>query len=141
MAIKSLAILIRLQKQKIDTLRREVSDLQDVIHQLETAREQLQETYRKELETVSLDPELGGFVGGYSHYVKERTVALGEEIKRLVAILEAKREEMATEFAEQKKYEIAMENEAKKQDVIEKRQELQVLDEIATRQYNDKSNE
>ncbi|MEI7669568.1 MAG: flagellar export protein FliJ [Pseudomonadota bacterium] len=136
MAIKSLKTLIRLQKHKIDNLRRELSPLLEELRQLEFAKEKLQQELIKEIETINNNPEFGGFFGAYSANVKERIEKISSEIIRVNSEIEKKRSELSEEFSEQKKYELALESEKKRILENEKRLENLELDEIAMRQYN-----
>lgn len=136
--MKTLDTLIKLHKQTLDRLRRELGTLQGEFEQLEYVKEKLKSEHRKEMEGLVQHPEFTGFFGGYSAHVRERVEKIDLEIQKLQVVMDKKREEIAIEFAEQKKYEIARTNQIKKQLDQENSRNRQQLDEIAMQQYNRK---
>ncbi len=135
MAIKTLATLIKIHKQKADFLRREMIALEEESHQLELLADKLRREHEQEMKLVIDDPALARYFGSYSTHVKKKIAAIREEIKNLQESIEKKRIEISEEYSEQKKYEIASDNIKKKMQEEERHRLQKRFDEVGSQQY------
>ncbi|HEU5048329.1 MAG TPA: hypothetical protein VFT64_10870 [Rickettsiales bacterium] len=135
MSVKTLGTLIKVHKQRLDQLRRQMVALQEELHQLEQLAARLKREHEEEIELVAREHSLASFFGSYSSHTRKKLEKIAEETARLEETIEKKRAEIAEEFGEQKKYEIAQTNLKAKLDAQEKRLQMGRLDEIATQQY------
>ena len=136
MAVKTLDTLIKLHKHRVDLLRRELALINEQIQQLEQVLAKLAEDVSREMEMVTLNPDYAVFFAGYVRYVKDRQQKIAEEIARLQHQADEKRSQIAEEFTEQKKFEIARTSQLKKILALENTRNQQQLDEIAMQQFN-----
>lgn len=135
MSVKTLGTLIKIHKQQTDLLRREMVAFEEELHQLQMLAEKLHNEHEQEIHIVAKDPALASFFGSYSAHTRNKLAKLGEEIKRLMDKIEEKRDKIALEFGEQKKYEIAQGNLKKKIAEQEKHRQQNRFDEVASQQH------
>ena len=135
MAIKTLSTLIKLHKRRVDIIRREMIPLEEERRQLLIAVEKLHAEHEREMRLAAEDAKIAGFFGAYSKRVKQRQEVIAREITRLDAAIEVKVNAIREEFSEQKKYEIAREQEKKRNLQEAQRRQQQRFDEIGAQQY------
>lgn len=135
MSEKTLSTLIKIHKQQVDVLRREMGLLESEMQQLQTLTENLTSEHEREMKLVIDAPSFAGFFGAYSSSIKRKLKDISEEIKRLSDAVDEKKVAIMQEFGEQKKYEIAEGN--LKQQIREegKRNLQQRFDEVAAQKY------
>lgn len=135
MAIKSFNTLIKLHKRRVDIIRREMLALEEQRTQLLQLSRTLQAEYAHEVGIASSDAHIAGFFGAYAQRVQKKLEAIANEVLQLDAAIEAKGEAIRTEFAEQKKYEIAKAAEMKRLAEKEHTRQQARFDEIGAQQY------
>ena len=136
--MKTLKTLIRLKKDDVDKLQKELGQIQERQRKLQEEHDFLSGEVEKESAVATQFPESAG---GFALFLKktlERQKILLNNIKMLQNAIEKKRDELLLEFSEQKKFEIALEqrqmavfNEAKKREGIR-------MDEVALRGFSRK---
>lgn len=139
--MKGLATLIKLHKRNLDELRRKMVSLENQKVQLRLLSAKLNEELKEEIRLASQRPEMGNFFGDFAKRIKTRQEDIAAEIKALDKQMEKLQDEIAAEFAEVKKFEIAQENERLRARAKEARKETIVLDEIASQQHRRKEEE
>ena len=135
MAIKTFNTLIKLHKRRVDIIRREMRALEEQRQQLLSLSASLHAEYEHEVSIASNDAKMAGFFGAYAMRVQKRQETIAQEVKKLDDTIEQKAESIRTEFAEQKKYEIARTHAVKKQAELEKHRQQSRYDEVASQQY------
>ncbi|MBY0406429.1 MAG: hypothetical protein K2Q01_01965 [Rickettsiales bacterium] len=140
-AMKGLLTLIKLSKRTLDELRRKLTALETAKAQKEQAIIQLRQEVEREMHMASQRPEMGNFFGGFAKRMRLREQELHAEILKTDKEIDAMREEIAKAFAEQKKYEIALENAKLREKEKLARLETIAMDEIASQQHNRKQEE
>lgn len=140
MARDTLKTLIRLSRFEVDERRRELQALLDQEEGLRRKLRDLEEQERAERQFVSDHREHAGEYGGYAAANKARREAVLTEIAAMMPDIEAARNALAEAFAEQKRYEIAAENQRTVDLSEENRQEREELDELSLQAHRRKEN-
>lgn len=135
MAVKTFNTLIRLHKRRIDLLRREMRALEEERNQLLGLSRALEEEFAREIALSAEDVRLSGFFGAYALRVRKRQEDIARETTRLAAAIEEKAEAIRSEFAEQKKFEIARTHTLHQAEMKEKQRQQVRFDEIGNQQY------
>ncbi|PIR32117.1 MAG: hypothetical protein COV36_05150 [Alphaproteobacteria bacterium CG11_big_fil_rev_8_21_14_0_20_44_7] len=133
--VKPLKTLIRLSKNEVDAKRKELVALEKIKQGFVESHDALRERLAEEARICAELPEASGSYGSFAKVTLEKLEKISAEIARLEAKIEKMRQEMHILFAEQKKYEIALDN---KQTAIKQesdKKDTQNLDEIATIGY------
>lgn len=133
--MKTLTTLIKLHQRKLDDLRRKMGALVSQRTQLEELSTKLQQELLREMEMAGKQPEMGSFFGGFARRIQTRQEGIATEMRSLDEQMAALREEIAMEFGELKKFEIARENARKRAEAEASRKETIALDEIAGQQH------
>ncbi len=133
--MKTLNILIRLHKRKLDELRRNMASLEGQKEQLRQSIKALQNELEKEMKLAGIQAEMANFYGGFAKRIRGRQDMLHGEIKNIDVKIAELNKEIFAEFTELKKYEIALENQKLRMREEEKRKETLMLDEIAAQQF------
>lgn len=136
--MKGLLTLIKLHKRKLDELRRKMVSLENQKSQLELAIVKLQEELKREMELAAERPEMSGFFGDFAKRIKKRQEDIRAEIKKVEAEMAKLADEIAAEFGELKKYEIALANAKRRATEEQNRKDTIALDEIAGQQFRKK---
>ncbi|NBO19333.1 MAG: hypothetical protein EBV03_08940, partial [Proteobacteria bacterium] len=136
--MKGLTTLIKLSKRALDELRRKMGMLENQKSQLQQAIVNLQREVEAELQAARQRPEMGQFFGEYSKRMRQRQAQLEAEVASIELQMSNLRETIAAAFAEQKKYEIALENAKQRQKEAAQRRENEMMDEIAGQQHQRK---
>ena len=87
------------------------------------------------------EAEMAPFFGNFANHVRHRREAIAAEIRALDGKIAKLQQKIAEEFAELKKFEIALENAKKRAAEKVRRAETVLLDEIAGQQHRRKENE
>lgn len=130
MARDTLDTLIRLAGSEVDDARRA---LQAVLAEEDTLRAEidaLKRAVEHETEAAKNNPEFAGGIGAYLARAKGQRETLSKAMAELRPRIEAARDALAEAFANQKKYEIAMENRDAADVAEDKRRDGIALDEI-----------
>ena len=139
--MKGLNTLIKLQKRKLDALRRTLASLESQKSQLQQAILVLQKELEEEIILAAKQVEMAHFFGDFSKRIKNRQLELTQEIRKIDKQITALRDEITEAYGEQKKYEIAKENALQRQRQEATRKETIELDEIAAQQFQRKQQE
>jgi flagellar export protein FliJ len=139
--MKGIGTLIRLAKRKLDELRKKQSALENEKASLEQAIKNLQKELEKEIALAAKQPEMGHFYGGFAKRIQLRQQEYRAEIKKIEAAIVQVTELIRDAFSEQKKYEIAQENDRLRNRAEESRKETIEMDEIAGNQFTRKQRE
>lgn len=129
--IKSLATLIRLQKQKSDALRRRLGELARSRAAKEQQDAALAADLTRELALAGTRPELSMFFGDFAGRIRAQREAIAEEIRALDREAEKLAIEVRAVFAEQKKFEITRENRLREMSIAREKKEAEAMDEAA----------
>lgn len=134
--MKGLKTLIRLEKNRLDALRKDLVTLANEKEQFEMLSQQLLDSLQKELETAAEMTEMRGFFGDFSTRIKRQRQQIAQHVAMLERKMEALREQMSGVFSEMKKYEIALEQHlAREKDRISLREQQQ-MDELAVQRFH-----
>ncbi len=136
--MKTLSTLIRLQKQRLDALRRRLAVLQNQRSALEEKDTALMQELQRELELGSQQPEMGGFFGNFAARIKQKRIEIATEIIRIDQFITAATDQIRESFADMKRYEIALELRKKAEITERQRKETNRLDEVAAQRHNRK---
>ena len=123
--MKTLLTLIRLKKEDVDKLQKELSAIQERHRKLQEEYEGLAIELARETVVASKFPENAQGFGMFAKRTIERQKILLKNIDMLQEAIDKKRDELLVEFGEQKKFEIALDqqklaalNEAKRRESI-----------------------
>jgi flagellar export protein FliJ len=136
--MKGLTTLIRLHKRNLDDLRRQMVILENEETQLQQAVVTLQQELESEIKLAAAKPEMSSFFGEFAKRIRNRQEKIRQEIKEVETKIRKLNDEIAEEFTELKKFEIALENAKNRAKSEENRKETLMLDEIAAQQYQKK---
>lgn len=139
--MKSLHTLIRLQRQKVDELKRKTVALENQKHVLTAKMDALAGELRRELELASATAEMGGFFGDFAERIRGRRAELEQEVRKLDKQIDDLSTQLRTVFGELKKYEIVLERRRAEAHAKEAKEENSQLDEIALQQHARKGDE
>ena len=135
MPTKTLNTLIKLHKQQVDVLRREMVVLEDERQQLQDFTAKLKNEHENEMQLMAQDAQMANFFASYSAGIKKKLQKIAEEISRINNEIAAKLELISEEFANQKRYEIARDNLKERIKQEEKHHLQQRFDEVAVQQF------
>ncbi len=136
--LKSLNTLIKVAKQQLDGLRRDLANLEREKQKMLEAIDRLKKELAREIELASKQPEMGAFFGGFAKRIREREDELRLGIKKLDKLIDDLRERIREQFAEQKKYELAKEARIKQDKEDQDKAEMNELDEIGGQRHQRK---
>jgi flagellar FliJ protein len=136
---KSLETLIKLNKRKLDELRRNLADLENQKTQLLSVSAKLSEELARELDQAYRQPEMSGFYGDFAKRIRKRQDGISREVADLNTRITKAMEEIQDGYGELKKYEIMRERVIVREREAADRREVKILDEIAALQHIRKS--
>lgn len=139
--MKGLKTLIKLNRRKLDELRRRMGVLENQKNQLLAQSARLSKELEQEIVMASQKPEMGQFFGGFAKRIQKRQEDIAAEVRKLDQQMAALRDEIANAFADVKKFEIAEENAKKREEAERNRKETIMLDDIAAQQYTRRQTE
>ena len=133
---KSLKTLIRLAKRVVDKEQETLGNLQGRWDKFNHQKLGFLENLAKEAKVAEENPELSASFGSFASATQIKIRRAEEQMKKLDSRIEFQREKLREAFAEQKKYEIALEN--KERAILEeqRKQEQKTLDEIAIQRHS-----
>ena len=127
----TLDTLIRLAKEHVDEARQEVSKRELLVSKIKQQQAELTAQMQTEAESVRGDPQQQSDYAAYYQAALKRQHSLAKALQMAEAqVLEA-RDILRDCFAEQKRYEIALENQKAEAKLAAERLERQVFDEQA----------
>lgn len=139
--MKGLNTLIKLHKRRLDGLRRRMAALENQKAQLEALIQRLQDELAREIVLAGKTPEMGNFFGDFAKRIRTRQEQVTKEIAEVEKKIIALKDEIAVEFGEMKKFEIALENAKRREREAANRKETILLDEIASQQFGRRKKE
>jgi flagellar export protein FliJ len=139
--MKGLKTLIKLNRRKLDELRRRMGILENQKNQLLAQSARLSKELEQEIAMASQKPEMGQFFGGFAKRIQSRQENIAAEVRKLDQQMAALRDEIANAYTDVKKFEIAEENARKREEVEQNRKETIILDDIAAQQYTRRQTE
>jgi hypothetical protein len=132
--MKSLRTLIKLHKQKLDDLVKQINNLEDLKRVHEASLKKLKSEILVELKKF-MGTEYAFMLDNYMKSAEDREIKLKAEIKALDKEIAVLREELSEQFAELKKFEIALQNRINAEKEIERKAEVKSLDEFNSIKY------
>lgn len=139
--MKGMKTLIKMQQKDLDELRREQTTHEEQREQLVSLLTRLENEMNEERALSEGRPEMGKYLEDYGQRVKERQMAIVQEVVQINMRLEQLGELISTAFGELKKYEITKDNFDKRVQAAVDRREQIMLDEVGLRQFTRKDNE
>ncbi|MCI5048755.1 MAG: hypothetical protein MRY32_00265 [Rickettsiales bacterium] len=133
--MKALKTLIRVQKNELDQLRKEMIPLEDRRDGYIERMQQLADDLQNEIRAAEEMVEMSGFFGDFSETIKKKqqeTIARIERVEYQIQELNVK---LSQRFADMKKYEIAYERHLEREAKQQALREQQELDEIGLRKH------
>lgn len=135
MSVKSLNTLIRLQKQRVDELRRSIAQLEAQKQKLIDQSKKLEEELQEEIQLAATQPAMGGFFGDFADRIRKKREELAVAAAQIERSIQQVMETLRDAFGELKKYEIAKEQRVQREKEKRARLENAQLDEVAISQY------
>lgn len=139
--MKGMKTLIKMQQKDLDELRREQTMLEEQREQLISLLTRLENEMNEERKLAEGRMEMARYLEDYGLRVKERQMAIVQEIVQINIRLEQLGELISAAFGELKKYEITKDNFDKRVQAAVDRREQIMLDEVGLRQFTRKDNE
>jgi flagellar export protein FliJ len=133
--MKSLKILIKLHKKKLDDLTKQINNLENRKDKLNISLKKLQEQILSELKKF-MGTEYVFMLDNYMKSSEDKEQKLKTQIKQLEEQILGLRDQLAEQFAELKKFEIALENRLKAEQEVIRKSEVKALDEFNTIKHN-----
>src|SRR5574337_47828 len=104
--MKKYDTLIKLHKRTLDELRRRMGSLENQKSQLLQLAARLREDLQREMTMAGERPEMSMFFGDFAKRIQVRQEEIGNEVLLLDQQMDKLRDEIATVFADVKKFEI-----------------------------------
>lgn len=133
--MKGLKTLIRLEKNRLDALRKDLALLENEKDQFEAFSQQLLDSLHRELEAAEGMAEMRGFFGDFSARIKKQRQQIAQHVAGLERRMAAIRDQMGEIFSQMKKYEIALEAHQKREKERLAALEQQQMDEVAVQRF------
>ncbi len=131
--MKGIDTLIKLKKNELDALTKQLKALQEQKYALEDAIKKLEEEIMREEELANNDINLARYFGAFAMQTRKKIQAYQGAIAEVDKNIEVIRGHITNAFGELKKYEIAKQNQIKQKAVKELHIEQQNMDEVAQR--------
>lgn len=128
--MKGVATLIKLEKRKIDELKREMNKLEEERAARVTEMQRLQNELQRELNTASQMNEMRQFFGNFSSAIRDKQKVVAKHILQIDEAAKVISRKISEHFSELKKYEIAQAEWVKAQKKKRALREQNELDEI-----------
>lgn len=129
--VKSLKTLIKLAAKDVENEQQIMGRLQAKLDELNEKKTAFEQAILKESELAQKKPEYSADFGNFANSVQDKIRNLAEQIHLQEQKIATQRDVLRAAFAEQKKYEIALENKEEMISQEEKRKEQIMLDELA----------
>ena len=134
--MKTLKTLIRLKKDELDKLQKELAEIQARQQKLKDEHQDLASALAREGEFASQFPESIRAYTAFAKKTLDRQKILMNNINMLQNAIEKKRDELLVQFSEQKKFEIALEQRQLAEFNEAKAREARMMDEVAIRGFS-----
>lgn len=131
--MKSLQVLIKLAKRRVDQQRSRVAKAQGPVSQLKQDIFELEVACQNEARLAKDDPMLAVAYGAYARVVRERIELLDEDLQKAELLLNQEQERLSQLFKEQKVLEVYKERRLLEYRQKQDQREQQHLDEVALR--------
>ena len=136
---RGLEVLIRLNKWSVDQKRRKLGEILKMIDGFEAEARKLEEDLVSEQLTAASSPNEAGFLyGNYASAVIYRRQVIQISIQQLEKDAAEAREEVNLAYRELKKFETALENRQKKEEVELARRDQLASDEVGLQSFMQK---
>ncbi len=129
--MSSLKTIIRLHKWKLDEKRRALVELQNLLDRLNSELERLRLEVLAEREATRRDPSIAFSYANFAQAARDREQRLLQSIAQVEEQISVATDEMAEQYQELKRYELAEEDRIKLEREKIKRKENIMLDETA----------
>ena len=136
---KSYKTLIRLAKKVVEKEQEALSNLQARWDKFNDEREKHLASLEREAAIAEQDPEMAADFGSFAKLTQSKIRKAESEMRKIEKHIEKQREKLREAFAEQKKYEIALENKEAQILEEEKKTEQKKLDEVAIQGHTRKN--
>ena len=137
--MSALESLIRLHRWQLDERRRQLADLDQLLHKLRQEEVRLEAEAKAEQEAASASSEAALGYAGYARQLVERRRKLPQSIAEVEQQLVLAREALAEAFQEVKRYEITLSNRQRQQRQKLERRQQAALDDLAIEGYRRKT--
>ncbi|MCL2470035.1 MAG: flagellar FliJ family protein [Alphaproteobacteria bacterium] len=139
--MKSLPILIKLQKQRVDEQRLILARMREHLAQIEAKIENLKNEQEAQKELVKKDHEVAMTYGAYLKDSMKRMDDLKQKERAAKAAVQVALDKLAAVFEEQKRYEIALRHQEEQAAKLERQREGKAMDEIGSVRFVRKKEE
>lgn len=134
-SLKNLTTLIRVEKHKLDELRRKMNAYEMQKAQLLQAVDFLQKELEREIELAAEQADMGQFFGNFSERIAKRKDEIAKEVVRINKEILTLNQQILVHFSELKKFEVAKENLVRRTKEEANRKETQLLDEMGIQRF------
>lgn len=135
---KELNTLIRLAKNEVDKIQQNLSKLLAAQDALINDRDSFEAAIEAEAQKLDGDPERGKDFSQFKAATKIKIAEMQEQIDFLEVGINKERDKLRDAFAEQKRYEIALENKIEEEKDEQKKRETKAFDELAGNNHRKK---
>ena len=133
--MKGLKTLIKLSRRQLDTLRRQMADLQQQKDDMRQAIANLQREMIEEMQSAQQQPHMSQFYGGFASRIRARQEEYEQSMSGLDTQMDELRDTIRDAFAEIKRYELALEAAKQREKQAATRRETIEMDDIAATQF------
>jgi len=134
--MRTLNTLIRLKKDEVDKLKKELAEMENRQQVLKDEHNMLGERLKSEAKFASEFPESLAAFAEFTKKTLKRQEDLMRTIETMQAAIDKKRDQLQDAFGEQKKFEIVLEQRELAKFEAAKKREDKLMDEIALRKIN-----
>lgn len=133
--IKGLHTLIRLHKRHLDVLRRSLGELERKKADLLAISAKLERELQEELILANTQLEMSSFFGDFADRIAKKQQQIAEDVAKLDELIIQLTDQIAEQFSEMKKYELARDAIIAREKEEASRKERILLDEIGLQQF------
>lgn len=133
--MKGLPALIKLKQRELDTLRRELAELEQELENLRLESKRLAEELTSEQKLAAESPEMGAFYGKFAKGIEEKQKLIQRKSRDVNEKIRKLRDTIFEAFTELKRLEIARDNLLAAEEEEKKKQEQMMLDEVGIQQF------
>ncbi|PCJ26300.1 MAG: hypothetical protein COA94_05455 [Rickettsiales bacterium] len=133
-SLKPLKTLVKLNKNKMDTLLKEIKYRDSEKDRLEKKKQQIEDESQAEIARYS-GTKYAYMLDNYMQNARKSIKIVDAHIEQVVQILEKLREVLETQYSELKKFEIILEMKIKQQQEQEKIAETKAMDEFNSNKF------
>ncbi len=137
--MKTLKTLVKLNKKILDEIVIDINKSETEKSLLLQRSNDLQNQIESEIESYH-SSEYSFMLEQYLHDSRKKQQRIKAQIDRLNLTIEKLRQNLAKQYSELKKYEIALQNREKEESIKEQKSQMKSLDEFNTNRYSYKQN-